>query len=80
MGQERENDYEQTGTARTRVHLLPSGIDGHAQHGALVAEHLDQGRRHVGTPQGDGTVGVAQVHDGIVRVLRHGIAATEARS
>lgn len=36
-----------------------------------MTQHLDQGFVLVGRPQGDRAVVVAQVHDGVVRVLTH---------
>lgn len=43
----------------------------HRAHGPLVTEHLDESFFLIGRPQGDGAVGVAEVDDGILRVLAH---------
>lgn len=45
----------------------------HRAHATLVTEHLDEGFFLVGRPEGDRAVMVAQVDDGIVRVLAHHI-------
>lgn len=45
----------------------------HWAHATLVTEHLDEGFFLVGWPEGDRAVMVAQVDDGIMRVLAHHI-------
>lgn len=48
-------------------------VDGDRAHTSLVAEHLDKWLSLVWRPEGDSAVGVAQVDDGVVRVMGHHI-------
>ena len=60
-----------------RRHVSPVAIHRQAPHGSSMRQHLHQRVSHVGRPQRDGAVRVAQVHDGVVRVLAHGVATAE---
>lgn len=61
-------------------HVPPGPIDGEgAQGGATVTEHLDEIVAAGGGPERDGSIGVAQVDDGVGGVLPHDRARAQLR-
>lgn len=64
------HDGKFQGDSRARL------VYSHRAHATLVTEHLDEGFFLVGRPEGDRAVMVAQVDDGVIRVLAHHIKST----
>ena len=58
-------------------HVPAVRIHRHGTNGTAMGQHLHEGVSHVGRPQRDGAVAVAEVRDGVLGIMGHRVARAE---